>query len=376
MRIRFVLLILFSLSACAGPLLHDSLTSQTASRTCLKSGSEQVINSALVENYADVELCPSAEFIIKNPIVLGKTGQRLSTLSTDDTSWRPARIIVDGVDQSTAIFSRASGVRIENLYVDGMRRKLGRIARGGALIELGGDKSTSVQVRNVRALDPRGWSTIHLFEGDKTCTGALIEKNHVGPAGGPNGEWADGLSIACANSVVRQNIIEDASDGGIVIFGAPGTVVENNVVMTSTNTLLGGINLVDYKPYDGDYTGTVVRENRITALGGFIKIGIAVGPSVWGADNTHFVRGATIVSNEIDGSNIGYAIAVDGANDVKISDNKISSIFNGKKDGKCYGGNEYPDNPYVVNTLRSDGFLQPGFADVAVRYAICISKKQ
>ncbi len=32
-------------------------------------------------------------------------------------------------------------------------------------------------------------------------------------------------------------------------------------------TLLGGINMVDYDPWNGNYTGTVVRDNVI--LGGF-----------------------------------------------------------------------------------------------------------
>lgn len=32
-------------------------------------------------------------------------------------------------------------------------------------------------------------------------------------------------------------------------------------------TLLGGINMVDYDPWGGDYTGTIVRDNLI--LGGF-----------------------------------------------------------------------------------------------------------
>ena len=33
------------------------------------------------------------------------------------------------------------------------------------------------------------------------------------------------------------------------------------------NTLLGGINMVDYDPWNGNYTNTIVRDNTI--LGGF-----------------------------------------------------------------------------------------------------------
>lgn len=42
------------------------------------------------------------------------------------------------------------------------------------------------------------------------------------------GEWADGISMACQNSTVTGNTVTDATDGGIVIFQAPGTLVQGN----------------------------------------------------------------------------------------------------------------------------------------------------
>ena len=80
-------------------------------------------------------------------------------------------------------------------------------------------------------------------------------------------------------------MIQDPTDGGIVIFGSPGTVVENNTIWIekvgswriscavcinsslSQQTLLGGINLVDYLPWSGNYTNVMVRNNSI--FGGF-----------------------------------------------------------------------------------------------------------
>lgn len=41
-------------------------------------------------------------------------------------------------------------------------------------------------------------------------------------------QWADGISMSCRNSVVRNNMVGGATDGGIVLFGSPGTIVENN----------------------------------------------------------------------------------------------------------------------------------------------------
>ena len=39
------------------------------------------------------------------------------------------------------------------------------------------------------------------------------------------------------------------------------------LTFTSQHTLLGGINMVDYLPWQGNYTNTIVRNNLI--LGGF-----------------------------------------------------------------------------------------------------------
>lgn len=72
-----------------------------------------------------------------------------------------------------------------------------------------------------------------------------------------------------------------------MLFGSPGTLVENNTIWIENvrsaefvkledkamlshriqNTLLGGINMVDYEPWKGNYTNTVVRNNTIR--GGF-----------------------------------------------------------------------------------------------------------
>lgn len=52
----------------------------------------------------------------------------------------------------------------------------------------------------------------------------------------------------------------------IVIFGAPGSTIKNNRIVSQTQTLLGGINLVDTHPWlpEGTFAGTVVENNQIT----------------------------------------------------------------------------------------------------------------
>ncbi len=219
---------------------------------CIPSGTEADINAALSGPNSRAVLCPRATFRLSHRIVLSSDGQQLftETLPTDDSR---ARIEVADGNLSTAIFSRASNISVHHLIVDGARTRYGRDPKGEALIDLGGDVSGINTVDHVRAFDPRGWSVLHVFEGRKDCSGARVAYNDIGPSGGPNHEWADGISFACRDGFIQHNTINDASDGAIVIFGAPGTLVEDNLIVTRSNILLGGINLVDYGPFDGDY---------------------------------------------------------------------------------------------------------------------------
>ncbi len=119
---------------------------------------------------------------------------------------------------------------------------------GGANIEIGGANTDQV-VEYVRSYDPRSWSCLHIAEGGLQCKNATvslpsdtmcrlvpdantqIQNNDIGPCGSDLfQQWADGISVACANSVVRNNMVMNPTDGGIVLFGSPGTQVYNNTI--------------------------------------------------------------------------------------------------------------------------------------------------
>jgi hypothetical protein len=193
---------------------------------------------------------------------------------------------------------------LRDAQIDGMRRDAPRIraSDAGGNIEMGGPNAHQL-VSHVRSFDPRGWTCLHVAEGAlpvsvseeggevpspsaSSCSNATVEHNDIGPCGA-NGtdEWADGISFSCAAGSVRMNRVFNPTDGGIVLFGSPGTLVENNTIMvhevrvrrplfllcalliwycySHQQTLLGGINMVDYDPWNGNYTDTVVRNNTI-----------------------------------------------------------------------------------------------------------------
>lgn len=100
----------------------------------------------------------------------------------------------------------------------------------GANIEFGGANSGQL-IEYVHSFDPRSWSCLHVAEGGLLCDNATVQNNDIGPCGSDNfQQWADGISVACQNSLVQNNMINNPTDGGIVLFGSPGTLVQNNTI--------------------------------------------------------------------------------------------------------------------------------------------------
>ncbi len=372
---RIAVPLILSVMACAtaGPVSAQTSSAQTLKSSvgrCIPSGDETAINAALTGPGAKAMLCPHAVFEIANSIVLSADGQELATLGSPSKQSQ-AVIRVAGGELATAIYSRASDINIHHLVVDGARAAFGRLATGGALIEIGGDVNDIV-VDHVRALDPRGWSTLHVIEGELKCRGARVTNNVIGPAGAPNGAWADGISFSCRDGFVAHNSIVDASDGGIVIFGSPGTVVENNVIKTQNNQLLGAINMVDFAPWNGNYSGTVVRNNRIVADGGYIKVGIAMGPAVWGSNAGQINYGATVEGNRIYGDHIGYGLAADGVSNFIVTGNQVLGTPSGELGPNCIAGLATPGKAMTRTAGATTGDFQSEFVTGNLLYAICI----
>ena len=104
------------------------------------------------------------------------------------------------------------------------------VVKGGGNIEMGGSNSGQL-IEYVRSYSPRGWTCLHVSEGALSCNNVTVQNNDIGPCGSDKfQQWADGLSISCRNAVIKNNMIQDPTDGGIVLFGSPGTHVFNNTI--------------------------------------------------------------------------------------------------------------------------------------------------
>jgi Right handed beta helix region len=314
-------------------------------------------------------LCPSAVFELSAPVTISNQRQQIFTegLPTDETR---AVLRVAAASVTTAVLMRDfNGVVLRNVIVDGNRGGLG--ARSGDALIYAGGYSNGQVIRDNKIMNTRSWSSLQLIQGfsaSQPCTGALVEDNEIGPAGTSDDmQWADGISLACTQSTVRGNTITDATDGAIVVFGAVGSVIERNTIRARTRTLLGGINMVDVGLYGGNYAGTVVKDNIIEASGAVIRIGLAMGPRVWGclpagaAEDT--VTGGTVLDNTLRGTRMQYGYAADGVTDWTVTGNVDNATHSGHPSVDCGGRLAARPAGFLYTPARAKGVFQPEFVN-------------
>lgn len=319
---------------------------------CLNGGTDTTIRNALgTTPNAEAVLCQGSVFSIYSTIYFTANGQKIYTEGLPDLTSQ-ALLEASSSSVTTVISGRdRSNVELRNVIIDGKAALYG-FQRGlnvEAMINLGGNATNQV-IDSVEAFDTRTWSSIHTFEGSPTfsggvwsggCTNATVTNNWIANAGvvDAQGNWADGISHSCRNSLVADNLIQNATDGAIVVFGAPGSVIEDNTIEVTTEAL-GGIHLVALT-YNGDYTGTIVRNNTIRAeayvpLGPdpFLHTGITIGPRTWGdhACDSVTIKNGTVTGNYFDGPGFGYAIVVDGATNFTVTGNTLDPTFGASGD--------------------------------------------
>jgi len=180
-------------------------------------------------------------------------------------------------------------------------------------------------------------------------------------------------------------MIQDPTDGGIVLFGSPGTHVFNNTIWVVNQTLLGGINMVDYDPWSGDFTGTVVYNNTI--LGGFatgvshgtskglnthdaiIKIAIAIGPRTWFGDKygNKTTKNGVARGNILSGA-FSYGVAITSSENFVVQSNTLlgNTSFISARGPNCTVNDVVPASaPYVVDPhTTKNASLQSNFVNI------------
>jgi hypothetical protein len=122
----------------------------------------------------------------------------------------------------------------------------------------------------------------------------------------------------------------------MVIYGSPGSLIENNHVYARHKNSMAGILLSDYVPWDGNYTDTRVLRNTIEADNGtLMRVGIGLGATVLSDDTESVFFGGVVVGNVMKGDGMGYGIAASGLKDFTVVDNMSTARHGGTLGQRC-----------------------------------------
>jgi len=336
---------------------------------CLAGGNQNDINDRLKFSGSEAVLCQGAVFELKTPVIIDSARQKIYTEGYPEDNRRAVLRIVSKFETTAIQMWDSDEAVISHIIVDGNRPNLG-YREGDALVYAGGNSRGQV-IRAVKITEPRSWSALHLIE---PCTEALVEDSEIGPAGMSDYTWADGISLACTNSIIRNNLIVDATDGAIVIFAATGSIIENNIIRAENRTLLGGIHMVEPELYNGNFTGTIVRNNIIEASGAVIRIAVPMGPRVWlcldEGETIPTPYGGTVINNILRGDKMQYGFAVDGVKDWTVMDNIDESNHIGTPTVHCRGQIASKPSGFQYYLPRADGSFQQEFEEAYVELAL------
>ena len=320
---------------------------------------------AILDRGDDLVLQKGTVYDISQPVKYKKPGQKIFTAGATNLSDYATLLLVNSNELQIINASGVPGATLERVIVDGNRyrlssaRKLPKVPQN-PLMAFGGKGAEGQIIRNNFFRSTRSWSTMQIREGGNHI---LVENNIVFGAGvDPRGNgreshevpfgWSDGFSCAAQNTILRNNLIIDPTDVGIVLYGAPGSRAEGNVIASVSRESLGGINMVDpLPPYlmesstnRFDYRGDVVRDNFIDALGARIHIGLPMGGPIWGPKSLGTILvGAEICENTMAGGAAAYGFVLNGVDQFNVHDNHSIATYSGIGEG--VKASQPPDEP-------------------------------
>ncbi len=231
-----------TLVACATNQAPAARASAAVGQAAVKPGADlqSVLNSG-----ADLVLQQGAVYEISEPLIYKKRGQKIFTRDARTPS-QFATLRLANKNVTRLVYAGGiEGAVMEHVILDGQRYTLSirsKADTGGvtqpSLVYFGGNRGDNQLVRECVFLNARSWSTLKVHEG---ASNVLVENNFIFGAGSDvrgNGreeseqylKWGDGISFASRDSIIRNNLVIDSTDVGIVLFGSPGTIAEDNVV--------------------------------------------------------------------------------------------------------------------------------------------------
>ena len=344
---------------------------------------------AVLDAGEDLLLEAGQVYELQAPLVFIQEGQRIATYQPKSLSDYATLRIANREQGQLIQGNHVDGVVIEQVVLDGNRYRLSSLPKefgGPPMVFFGGAGAERQVVRHCVFVGARTWSTLKVHEGGSDV---LVENNIFFGAGADvrgNGRegtenphingmsWGDGISCAAQRTTVRNNVIIDPTDVGMVFFGAPGSLSEGNVIAAVARESLGGINLVDPlkfwafedDPKRIDYRGVVIDGNWIDARGGRIHMGIPVGAVPWVPSKKGFTFvGGSVTNNLLTGDAAAYGIILSGISEFTVTGNKSTARYSGIAEG--LNPQLPPDEPtaFIMNPeVVSNSEIQPNFKEM------------
>jgi hypothetical protein len=338
-------------------------------------------------------LCPSTLWYITHSVFIPDFSTNLS-IYTEGYPTGTTRAMLYLVSSTTSAAIRAGegavNFSLRNIHVNGGGSLCESGCHGEGLIWLGGKNTSGYLIQNVKVSNARTWTHLVIERGpEPSCTGARILDSEFGPAFFGYSKLVDGISMQCRDSEIARNTITDVTDGGIVVFGAPGTYIHDNTININGTRAISGVAMTDNAPWSmnvvdvdtgqvcsgGDFRGTRVENNTINS-GNYIKVGIAMGRRLDGSCHKCDNVGGTVKYNNVTTSGtgkLGYSYMVDGVRDWTVLYNTTSAVHGGSTNNHC-GVSQPGAAPMLIHWAHADVLFAQPMPDLGPMHGFDITK--
>lgn len=373
----------------AAPAIPIPLGQGCSGPFCFTGGTQQQLQAMLDAAPAGTTVTLAQQAVVRITTANQIPGNRAAGLDipagvTLTTAGSPApnqyammgRLVRVGSLGAAAVVELESGAKLTSVWVDGQRTSASDHVPSSENVQMAGGSGTTVSGdRLSNAVGFTNLQALGTFEGwpcpSNTITNNLVTayaSSHV------DGNWSDGLSVACENATIAGNTVIDATDVGIVVFRAypadQHSLVSGNTVLSAGNSAFGGIGLdpVSQAPaaaVSPDFAGTSVTHNTLwTSPTTSFEIALTVGTGAW-FPQPNIGSGASVTGNTTgsQSANVTEGIAVSGIRNATVTGNTLTVHL--EQHGAC------PEAAIAVDpSLGSGGTIQTPFTSVNVRTCI------
>ncbi|WP_328996090.1 DUF4214 domain-containing protein [Kribbella sp. NBC_01245] len=283
-----------------------------------------------------VWLAQKALVRVDAPVIV-PAGVTLATVGTPG----PTRYALQGRLYRASLFAGEviriqPGGTVKSVWVDGQRSVIPRPeVMGGTGIDVnmvGGTLTDSTLIGS------SGWTSVQLGTIDHSVCTAVVARNLVTAyASGHDGDFTDGISSYCDNTLIEHNQVVDTTDVAIIIFppnseGPQRSEVRYNTVLSAGNSGYGAYaadGLFTKVPAP-DFTGSTVHHNLFWTGGRtHFDVGLVVGTRAWFGGRSQSGIGASFTDNTTGTvpARVAAGAAVSGMLDVTVLRNTLTVEF-------------------------------------------------